>query len=107
MLKERQLMYLARIQSVSMKNVCLQNFNQEQDDDYDRWPEKLPPPRVVELLGKTVTIRCPKVPNARYTFQWSKSKLLTPSWKDADDGAEIKSPGKHKHTDTNKVELML
>eukprot|EP01138_Halocafeteria_seosinensis_P010090 gb/GECG01010304.1/.p1 GENE.gb/GECG01010304.1/~~gb/GECG01010304.1/.p1 ORF type:complete len:1000 (+),score=205.77 gb/GECG01010304.1/:1-3000(+) len=61
------------------------------EEEYEQWPKELPPPRIVETLGRTTTLRCVRLPNARYTFQWTRPYVLKASWKNAEEGAYIKS----------------
>ena len=70
----------------------------QEDNGNTYWPSKLPAPEVLDRLGSSVTISCRKLPNAQYTFQWTKSYRLRPSWKDAEGGICTENPGKRGGT---------
>lgn len=64
------------------------------DEKPKQWPSSLPAPEIVDRLGSQVTVRCQKVPRAHYTFQWTKSYRIKPSWKDATGGLRTPNPRK-------------
>eukprot|EP01138_Halocafeteria_seosinensis_P002375 gb/GECG01002432.1/.p1 GENE.gb/GECG01002432.1/~~gb/GECG01002432.1/.p1 ORF type:complete len:211 (+),score=27.45 gb/GECG01002432.1/:1-633(+) len=53
-------------------------------EDLQSWPTKLPPPVVSDRLGTSLTVKTHNIPDAQYTFEWVKMKLLKTPWKDAD-----------------------
>lgn len=55
----------------------------EDAEEYEDWPTKINPPKLLDVLGTSVVLRCAKIANAKYTFQVAKSKVFKNSWKDA------------------------
>lgn len=50
------------------------------NEEYSEWPHSVNAPKLLDVLGTSVTLRCAKVPNARYTFQTAKSKASNLVW---------------------------
>eukprot|EP01138_Halocafeteria_seosinensis_P015814 gb/GECG01016139.1/.p1 GENE.gb/GECG01016139.1/~~gb/GECG01016139.1/.p1 ORF type:complete len:2905 (+),score=586.08 gb/GECG01016139.1/:1-8715(+) len=78
----------AQTQRVTVQSAEDRTRKEDSSDENSNtyWPSKIPPPEVLDRLGSSITVRCRKLPRAQYTFQWTKSYRLKPSWKDAEGG---------------------
>ena len=57
-------------------------------EEYQHWPSRLTAPKVLDVLGTSVVLRCAKVPNAKYTFQLAKGGTAELRWDDSLAGSQ-------------------